>query len=74
MEVEAESVAFVVSNVVGLDAGEYSFPYVCCWAGGENAQTMVLQSGQRIVKATNVVLDALLGAINSGRTDLQGAA
>jgi hypothetical protein len=74
MEVEAESVAFVVSNVVGLDAGEFSFPYLCCWAGGENAQTMVLQSGQRIVKATNVVLDALLGAINSGRTDLQGAA
>ncbi len=38
MEVEAESTAFVVSSVLGLDTGDYSFPYVAVWAGEENAQ------------------------------------
>lgn len=44
------------------DSGRYSFPYVASWAGDENAEAMVLRSGQRIVRATNVILDALLGA------------
>jgi len=61
MEVEAESVAFVVSSVLGLDTGAYSFPYVAVWAGEENAQAMVLRSGQRIVEAVNAILDALIG-------------
>lgn len=60
MEVEAESVAFVVSSVLGLDTAAYSFPYVAAWAGAEDAEAMVLRSGQRIVRAVNVILDALL--------------
>lgn len=62
MEVEAESAAFVVASVVGLDTSSYSFGYVAAWAGSDDAQAMVLRSGQRIVKAVNVILDALLGA------------
>ena len=37
-------------------------PDVASWAGDENAEAMVLRLGQRIVRATNVILDALLGA------------
>lgn len=74
MEVEAESVAFVVCNVVGVDSGRYSFPYVASWARDESAEAMVMKSGQRIVKATNIILDALLGRENSLEENLRGAA
>lgn len=33
-EVQAESVAFVVSSWLGLDTGDYSFGYVAGWSGG----------------------------------------
>jgi hypothetical protein len=74
MEVEAESTAFVVSSVLGLETGSYSFPYVASWANQKSAQLMVLQSGQRIVTATNKILDALFAAFESGENELQVAA
>jgi hypothetical protein len=74
MEVEAESVAFVVCKILGLDTSSYSFPYVSLWAGHEKAETMVLQSGQRIVRATNVILDALIGASDRLEDSVKGAA
>ena len=74
MEVEAESVAFVVSSVLGLETGDYSFGYVASWSGEKNAQAMVLQSGQRIVKATNKILDAIFGAFESEEIEMQEAA
>jgi hypothetical protein len=73
-EVEAESTAFVVSSVLGLETGSYSFPYVTSWANEKNASAMVLQSGQRIVKATNKILDAIFGAFESEQTEMQEAA
>lgn len=74
MEVEAESTAFVVCNVVGVDSACYSFPYVASWAGDDSAETMVLKSGQRIVRATNLILDALLGAVDKLEDSIKGAA
>ena len=35
-EVQAESVAFVVSSWLGLDTGDYSFGYVAGWSEGKN--------------------------------------
>jgi len=35
MEVEAESVAYVVCDILGVDAGTYSIPYVANWAGAD---------------------------------------
>jgi hypothetical protein len=74
MEVEAESVAFVVCQVLGLDSSGYSFPYIASWANGQDAESMVLKSGQRIVRATNIILDALLGGESGGEQSLKGAA
>jgi hypothetical protein len=74
MEIEAESVAFVVSQVLGLDTGSYSFGYVSSWANEKNAQAMVLQSGQKIVHATNIILDALFAATDTEQDDMQEAA
>lgn len=33
MEVQAESISYVVSEHYGLDTSDYSFPYVASWAG-----------------------------------------
>ena len=74
MEVEAESVAFVVCKVLGVETGNYSFPYVASWAGDEDAESMVLKSGQKIVRATNVILDALFSADDKLEDNLKGAA
>ncbi len=59
-EVEAESTAFVVCSALGLDTHEFSFPYVAFWSRGEDAQAMVLRSGDRIVSAANRILQALV--------------
>lgn len=65
-EVEAESVAFIVASVLGFDTAAYSFPYVATWASRTNdardAAKLVLASGERILRAANVILDALFAA------------
>ncbi len=72
-EVEAESCAFLVCNILGIDSACYSFGYVASWAGNENAEKLILASGQRIVGAANRIVDAFeRGA--SQPSDLQQAA
>ena len=39
-EIQAESVAFIVSSHYGLDTSEYSFPYVASWSSGDEKQLM----------------------------------
>jgi DNA primase len=34
-EVEAETVAWLLANHAGLDSGDYSFPYLAHWSGGD---------------------------------------
>ena len=53
-EVEAESVAFVVSSALGLDTGEYSFAYVCGWSSGK--ETKELLSSLETIRDTSVKL------------------
>ena len=53
-EVEAESVAFVVCNSVGLVTGEYTIPYVATWSGGD--LKMVSQTAERVLKAAREIL------------------
>ncbi len=55
-EVEVESVAFIVCDALGLDSGDYSFPYVTRWAGG----------------STDVVKDTAERAIGCAKQILQG--
>jgi len=77
-EVEAESVAFVVCKVLGLDTSSYSFPYVGTWATksavDKDPLRLVAKSGKRIVDAVNVILDALLGTCEEGEGDGEGDA
>jgi hypothetical protein len=45
-EVEVESVAFVVCNAIGVDAGDYS-PYVTRWA--EGSAELVKKTAERAI-------------------------
>ena len=54
VEVEAESVAFVVCDTLGVDSADYSIPYVASWAAGDperiqEAAQSVLTTGRKII-------------------------
>lgn len=59
-ECEAESVAYIVCDGLGLDSSEYSLGYISCWAGGgEEAVKAITASGNRIQSAAQTILRAL---------------
>lgn len=60
-EIEAESVAYIVSQSLGLDSGEYSFGYLTSWGRGdpEAVEKQLKDSGQRIQKAAHRIIDTV---------------
>ncbi len=56
-EVEAESVAYIVTAAAGMDAGGYTFAYVARWAGGDLAT--VRQAAETVTKAARSILRQL---------------
>ncbi|MDQ6876837.1 MAG: ArdC-like ssDNA-binding domain-containing protein [Candidatus Dormibacteraeota bacterium] len=59
-ELEAESVAFVVCDDLGLDSSAYSFGYIATWAGcGDEADKAISRSAQRINKTARSILELL---------------
>jgi antirestriction protein ArdC len=58
-ELEAESVAYIVCQNVGLDSSAYSFGYVASWiGGGPQAIKTITASGQRIARAARQILES----------------
>ncbi len=55
MEVEAESVAYVVLAAAGADSSSYSLPYLGGWSGGD--VKVIEQTAQRVVAAAREVID-----------------
>jgi antirestriction protein ArdC len=55
-EVQAEGVAFVVCNCLGLDTSDYSFGYVAGW-GGDTKK--VFEQLEAIRKAASTILDGI---------------
>lgn len=56
-EVEAESVAYMISESWGLDTSGYSLPYIGGWAkDGEETET-VKQTAQRVIKAAHAIIE-----------------
>jgi hypothetical protein len=53
-EVEAESVAYVVSDAHGLDTSGYTLPYLAGWAGGDLA--LVAASAERVIATAHTIL------------------
>jgi antirestriction protein ArdC len=64
VEVEAESVAYMVTAAHGLDASQYTFNYVAGWAhnaatpGGPSVEEIVKATGARVIGATDRILQA----------------
>lgn len=56
-EIEAESIAYIVCNVLGLDTDEYSFPYVASWSGGDIEK--IKAAGERVVSTARGILSTL---------------
>ena len=57
VEVEAESVAYLVCTAVGLPTDAYSFPYVARWADGD--VELVRRTATRVVSCARQVLEAI---------------
>jgi len=78
-EVEAESVAFIVSMHLGVDTGEYSFGYVAGWAAdtGMTPKTVIGHSGRRIQSAASKIIRYIAGdaqAAGDDEAELEAAA
>jgi len=58
-ELEAESVAYVVCQHIGLDTSDYTFGYVATWVGADKARDKIKASGKAISRAAKTIIDAL---------------
>jgi DNA primase len=74
LEVEAESVAFLVASTHSLDTGAYTFPYVAGWASevtGTPLEQVVQSTAARVIAAAKTVLagtEHLLATTTPGQT------
>ncbi|PPF09976.1 hypothetical protein C5C86_13625 [Rathayibacter sp. AY1E4] len=56
-ETEAESVAYVVAGILGLDTSAYSIGYVANWSNGE--PETIKSTAARVLRAAHTLADAL---------------
>ena len=56
-ELEAESVAYLVCDALGLDTGGYSFPYLARWA---DEPEELLPAAERACRVADVILEGCL--------------
>ena len=57
-EVEAESVAYVVAGMLGLDTSDYSTGYVASWAEQAEADVIKATAG-RVLATVHTLIEAL---------------
>ena len=57
VEVEAESVAYMVCAALEIDSAGYSLPYVASWSGGDLAK--VTATANRVIGCARTVIDQL---------------
>jgi hypothetical protein len=65
MEVEAESVAFIVADAHGMTTAGYTFPYVSAWAGQEGTMA-VRATASRVACAARSIIEASTAAHGTG--------
>ncbi len=61
LELEAESVSFIVLNHFGMDTSDYSFGYLATWQGGDKEKVISAfkTSGKRIQEAAEEIINAI---------------
>ena len=57
-EIEAESVAYVVGSMLGLDTSSYSIGYVAGWSNAD--AELVRSTASNVLRAVGILADALL--------------
>lgn len=62
-EIEAESVAYIVTNYYGIDSSDYSFAYVAGWAADEKL-TQLQQSIKTIQESASKIINELDAAFH----------
>jgi IrrE N-terminal-like domain/N-terminal domain of anti-restriction factor ArdC len=65
MEVEAESVAYLVCAHAGIDSATYTVPYVAHWSAG-NVE-LVQQTAERVIDAARNITDGIDHALSPAR-------
>jgi len=65
MEIEAESVAYLVCAHAGVDSATYTVPYVAHWSGG-NVE-LVQQTAERVIDAARNISDGIDQALSPNR-------
>lgn len=55
IEVEAESVAYLVTDALGIDSAGYTFPYVAGWSGGD--VELIQRTAERVIGTARKILD-----------------
>ena len=62
-EVEAESIAYIVSTYFGIDTSDYSFGYIANWSS--NKELKELESSLELISNTaNSIIDSIKKQIN----------
>ena len=68
MEVEAESVAYLVCAHAGIDSANYTVPYVARWSAG-NVE-LVRQTAERVIDAARIITDGIDQALSPVRAPM----
>lgn len=63
-ETEAESVAYVVGGILGLDTTDYSIGYVAGWSKGD--AEVIKATAANVLKAAHTIADALVEEVAAG--------
>lgn len=58
-EVQADSAAYIACGILGLDASEYSFPYIAGWSGGD--AKAIAKAANGALKVADKVAQAVEG-------------
>jgi hypothetical protein len=58
-ETIAEGVAFVACTAIGLDAGEYAFPYIAGYAGQKDGAAIITRLMDTIQKTAAVIIETI---------------
>lgn len=75
-ELEAESVAYIVSKYMGFDTSDYSFGYLAGWAaqGGKDYSKRMRELGERIQKAAQKIIEAIAPSSSKGEDEIEHVA
>jgi len=71
VEIEAESVAYLVCAGAGVDTGGYSFPYIARWAGGDI--DAIRKTAERVITCARTILTATGLSVETSTTVTSGS-